>query len=104
MRKHVYLLFAILLISGFVLTACGTTAAPDATEAGGDTAVVEETEAVADTGETVAGFQIPVPVDGMYNVAFVYVGPHDDGGWSQSHDVGRLYVEVHPRKCPYGLY
>ena len=93
MRKHVYLLFAILLISGFVLTACGTTAAPDATEAGGDTAVVEETEAVADTGETVAGFQIPVPVDGMYNVAFVYVGPHDDGGWSQSHDVGRMYVE-----------
>jgi basic membrane protein A len=26
-------------------------------------------------------------------VAFVYVGPHDDGGWSQAHDVGRLYVE-----------
>jgi len=26
-------------------------------------------------------------------VAFVYVGPHDDGGWSQSHDVGRQYVE-----------
>jgi basic membrane protein A len=29
----------------------------------------------------------------MYNVAFVYVGPHDDGGWSQAHDVGRIYVE-----------
>jgi len=43
--------------------------------------------------EEVAGYQIPAPVDGSYNVAFVYVGPHDDGGWSQSHDVGRLYVE-----------
>jgi len=26
-------------------------------------------------------------------VAFVYVGPHDDGGWSQSHDVGRIYLQ-----------
>ncbi|MBG0770197.1 MAG: BMP family ABC transporter substrate-binding protein [Anaerolineaceae bacterium] len=90
MRKHVFLLFAILLISAFVLSACGT---PAATEAGDEPGVVEETEAVADTGETVAGFQIPVPEEGMYNVAFVYVGPHDDGGWSQSHDVGRMYVE-----------
>ena len=24
-----------------------------------------------------------------YKAAFVYVGPADDGGWSQSHDVGR---------------
>ena len=31
---------------------------------------------------------------GKYNVAFVYVGPHDDGGWSQAHDVGREYVEA----------
>jgi len=90
MRKHVFLLFAILLISAFVLSACGTTTPTEAT--GGDE-VVEETEAAADTGETVAGFQIPVPEEGMYNVAFVYVGPHDDGGWSQSHDVGRMYVE-----------
>jgi basic membrane protein A len=26
-------------------------------------------------------------------VAFVYVGPHDDGGWTQAHDVGRQWVE-----------
>lgn len=38
-------------------------------------------------------YQIPAVEEGMYNVAFVYVGPHDDGGWSQAHDVGRLYVE-----------
>jgi basic membrane protein A len=36
---------------------------------------------------------VPAPIEGCFNVAFVYVGPHDDGGWSQSHDVGRQYVE-----------
>ncbi len=43
--------------------------------------------------EAKGGGQIPATVEGKYNVAFVYVGPHDDGGWSQSHDVGREYVE-----------
>jgi basic membrane protein A len=31
-------------------------------------------------------------------VAFVYVGPHNDGGWSQAHDEGRLYLE---QQLPY---
>lgn len=28
-----------------------------------------------------------------YKVAWIYVGPHNDGGWSQAHDVGRLAVQ-----------
>ena len=28
-----------------------------------------------------------------YKVAWIYVGPHNDGGWSQAHDQGRLYVQ-----------
>ncbi len=32
---------------------------------------------------------------GAYKVAFIYVGPHNDGGWSQAHDQGRLYVQRH---------
>ena len=28
-----------------------------------------------------------------YKVAFIYVGPHNDGGWSQAHEAGRLYVQ-----------
>ncbi len=39
------------------------------------------------------GSQIPAVEEGKYNVAFVYVGPHDDGGWSQAHDVARMVVE-----------
>ncbi len=28
-----------------------------------------------------------------YKVAWIYVGPHNDGGWSQAHDEGRLFVQ-----------
>ncbi len=27
-----------------------------------------------------------------FKAAWIYVGPHNDGGWSQAHDAGRLYV------------
>jgi len=43
--------------------------------------------------ETVGSFQIPNIEKGKFNVAFVYIGPHNDGGWSQSHDEGRQYVQ-----------
>src|SRR5438270_3807899 len=28
-----------------------------------------------------------------YKVAWIYVGPHNDAGWSQAHDQGRLLVQ-----------
>jgi basic membrane lipoprotein Med (substrate-binding protein (PBP1-ABC) superfamily) len=28
-----------------------------------------------------------------FKVAWIYVGPHNDGGWSQAHDAGRLAVQ-----------
>src|SRR5690606_30077245 len=43
--------------------------------------------------EAEGAYQVPAPIEGCFNVAFVYVGPHDDGGWSQSHDVGRQWVQ-----------
>jgi len=43
--------------------------------------------------ETVGGFQIPDIESGKYNVAMVLIGPHDDGGWSQAHYEGLLYLE-----------
>ena len=73
MKKQILWLVGILVVLSLVLTACSQT----------EEAATEE----------VGGFQIPAPEEGKYNVAFVYVGPHDDGGWSQSHDVGRMYVE-----------
>ncbi len=70
MSKKFLGLFTLVLILSFVLAACGS-----------------------EEPEMVGNFQIPAPEDGKYNVAFVYVGPHDDNGWSQSHDAGRMYVE-----------
>src|SRR5437764_12823079 len=31
--------------------------------------------------------------DAAYKVAWIYVGPHNDHGWSEAHDKGRLYVQ-----------
>jgi basic membrane protein A and related proteins len=28
-----------------------------------------------------------------FKAAWIYVGPHNDAGWSQAHDQGRLYVQ-----------
>ena len=28
-----------------------------------------------------------------FKAAWIYVGPHNDGGWSQAHDQGRIYVQ-----------
>src|SRR6266699_2076387 len=33
------------------------------------------------------------PKAAPYKVAWIYVGPHNDGGWSQAHDQGRLAVQ-----------
>jgi len=33
------------------------------------------------------------PVKGKFNVAFVYVGPIGDGGWTYAHDQGRKHAE-----------
>ena len=38
-------------------------------------------------------YKIPEVETGKFNVAFVYVGPVGDGGWTYSHDLGRKYLE-----------
>lgn len=42
--------------------------------------------------EKVGSFEIPNVEKGKFNVAMVLIGPHDDGGWSQSHYEGLEYV------------
>jgi basic membrane protein A len=71
---------ALLVVLTMLITACNGGAA---TEAAGD----GEGE-----GEVVGGFEIPATEDGMFNVAMVLIGPHDDGGWSQSHYEGLEYI------------
>jgi len=40
-----------------------------------------------------AGAGRTVAHQAAFKVAWIYVGPHNDGGWSQAHDQGRLYVQ-----------
>jgi basic membrane protein A len=35
----------------------------------------------------------PARSNDAFKAAWIYVGPHNDGGWSQAHDVGRQYVQ-----------
>ncbi len=43
--------------------------------------------------EKVGNFEIPDVEKGKFNVAMVLIGPHDDGGWSQSHYEGLQYIQ-----------
>jgi basic membrane protein A len=46
--------------------------------------------AVTTTAVSVAS---AAPKSTVFKAAWIYVGPHNDGGWSQAHDAGRLYVQ-----------
>ena len=96
MRKDISRLAIIALALMLALSACGG-AKPVATEApvtGATEAPVAATEApVATEAPASEGFQIPEVVDGKFNVAMVLIGPHDDGGWSQAHYEGLVYIE-----------
>ena len=92
MRKNISRLAMFAVVLMLVLSACGpaATAAPaGATEAPAVTEAPAATEAPVASGE----LQIPDVEDGKFNVAMVLIGPHDDGGWSQAHYEGLLYVE-----------
>jgi len=77
---------AAMMVLTLALSACGGGSSDE--PAGG-------VDCKAEAGaEAVGNYQVPEVIEGCYNVAFVYVGPHDDGGWTQAHDVGRQHVEA----------
>lgn len=84
MKHHtLWKLMALLLAFTLALAAC--------TSGGSEEAEVDCKAASAT--ETQGSYQIPAIIEGCHNVGFVYVGPHNDGGWTQAHDVGRQYVQ-----------
>ncbi len=104
-NKTLWIFFLLMLAFAMTLSACGGGDEPAADEGdevatdSGDTTDEEMEETAVDCGGTSAdaeqegSYQIPTAIEGCYNVGFVYVGPHDDGGWTQAHDVGRMYVQ-----------
>lgn len=67
--------------------ACAAPAAAPMGDAGAPAAAPAAESAAAQTAE-------PELVEGMFNVAFVYVGPIGDAGWTYAHNQGREYVEA----------
>ncbi|HWB21571.1 MAG TPA: hypothetical protein VG652_01640, partial [Gaiellaceae bacterium] len=51
------------------------------------------TMAVAATALVVAAVSSAKRTDSPYKVAWILVGPHNDGGWSQAHYDGMNYVQ-----------
>lgn len=94
MRRKLLLFVSLFMVFAMALSACQTT-----TPAEPEAPVVEDAPTVdckaESTTEAEGAYQVPAPIEGCFNVAFVYVGPHDDGGWSQAHDVGRLWAQDH---------
>ena len=101
-KQRLWIVLLLTVALSLFLVACGGgTTEPAAEEpaleeatAVGEEPAAEEPVAEEPAAEEAGQYQIPAIEDGKYNVAFVYVGPHDDGGWSQAHDVGRQYVEA----------
>jgi basic membrane protein A and related proteins len=48
---------------------------------------------LATTGLVLAGGGAAKSEQDPFKVAFIYPGPHNDQGWSQAHDAGRLAIE-----------
>ncbi len=51
------------------------------------------TLALAALAVATTGSAAPSAKQAPIKAAWIYVGPHNDGGWSQAHDEGRLYVQ-----------
>ncbi len=104
-RQRFMTFLSLLTLFAIVLSACAAPTAPatsgDAavSEAGSDSGSSEEAAPATDPENTVEepatdAVQIPEIEEGKFNVAFVFVGPIGDGGWTYSHNEGREYLEA----------
>ena len=75
------------LVLALLVSACAAPVAPAPAE---EAAAEPAAEAQSDSG----ALQIPEIDPDKFNVAFVFVGPIGDGGWTYAHNEGREFVEA----------
>jgi basic membrane protein A len=100
-RRQHWTFATLLLILALLISACAVpAAAPAASEsaapaeaAASDQEQPAPNPAEQSTAPTGDELQVPEIVEGKFNVAFVYVGPIGDGGWTYAHNQGREYVQ-----------
>ncbi|HYO44133.1 MAG TPA: BMP family ABC transporter substrate-binding protein, partial [Candidatus Limnocylindrales bacterium] len=83
-------ILALLMAGSLALGACGQAASSPA--ASGPAASGPAASATGCVSGAASGTQIPEIVEGKFNVAMVLIGPHNDGGWSQAHYEGLVYL------------
>ena len=96
-KRSIWLLTSVMVLAALLLAACGpaATPAPEMVEPTAPPAAEATTAPPAEPpAEDTGGFQIPDIQEGMFNVAMVLIGPHDDGGWSQAHWEGLEYIKA----------
>lgn len=84
---------SLLATGALIVSACSSGGATNSPAAPGASAA--PSSAAACEAGAAAGTQIPDVVDGKFNVAMVLIGPHNDGGWSQAHYDGLVYLCEH---------
>jgi len=99
-KRFLTSIVSVLTLLAIVLSACAAPAAPSSGSESAAPASGSDQEAAppASPAESAAEpadstLQIPEIEEGKFNVAFVYVGPIGDGGWTYAHNEGRVYVD-----------
>ena len=92
MSKKIWSFIAVMLVLSMLVTACAPAAAP-ATQPPAAAATTAPAPAATTAPAAAGQFQIPDIQEGKFNVGMVLIGPHDDGGWSQSHYEGLVQLE-----------
>jgi basic membrane protein A len=94
MRRQLWMFCAYTLLAAMLVSACAAPAAAPAAPAGGGNTQESPATNPADQVSAPGGDEIQIPdiEEGRFNVAFVYVGPIGDGGWTYAHNQGRQYI------------
>jgi basic membrane protein A and related proteins len=78
---------------GALASACGSTSTTSSSTAAPAASPSSATTPAAATTAAGSSSATAAPASGPIKAAWIYVGPKNDGGWSQAHEAGRLYVQ-----------
>ena len=92
-QRPLSVLLTVLALAVGACSSGGTSPSPAAQASA--SAATNECAAGSASGGGTGELQIPDVEAGKFNVGMVLIGPHDDGGWSQAHYEGLVYVCQH---------